>query len=167
MFTTNWRRGALWKSSAPPTGVSRNITPPTGTSSAVTNVRGSSSADFPKKSYTLKLDDTLGHSTALGPYGLTAFDAWDLVGPWKYDPTCLHNVFTYALSNRLGRWAARTQLVEVFLHTGGGVLDYKDYAGIYVFTDALKVDSKRVDMASLSPTDLGSTKITGGYFFKF
>ena len=135
-------------------------------SSGTTNVRGASSADFPKKSYSLKTDDTLGHSKSISLFGSPAFDNWALVGPWNYDRTFIYNAFIYSLSNRLGRWAPRTQFVEVFFNANGGDLDYNDYAGIYVLTDAMRVDSDRVDLANLKPSDLGPSGITGGYLLK-
>ncbi|WP_414660886.1 CotH kinase family protein [Horticoccus sp. 23ND18S-11] len=135
-------------------------------SSGATNVRGSSSANFPKKSYTLHLDDANGHDNALPLFGLTAFDTWTLVGPWSYDRTYIHNVFTYALSNRIGRWAPRTQLVEVFINANGGDIDSQDYAGIYVLTDAVRVDPERVAITPIETSDTGTKSVTGGYLLK-
>lgn len=139
---------------------------PTSLTSGTSTVRGASSADFPKKSFALKSDDTLGHDKALALLGFPSFDNWSLIGPWKYDRTFLYNAFIYSLSNKLGRWAAHTQFVEVFFNANGGDLDTSDYAGIYVLTDAMRVDSKRIDIASLEPDDLGAKKITGGYLLK-
>ena len=127
-------------------------------------MRGQSSADFLKKSLNVKFDDTLGHSKSLALFGLPSFDNWELIGPWKYDRTFIYNAFIYTLSNRLGRWAPRTQLVEVFVNTNGGDLDYSDYAGIYALTDSREIGSKRVDITGIDPGDLGPNKITGGYF---
>lgn len=150
-----------------PAGANTTLTAaPSAISSLTTNVRGSSSAQFPKKSYTLRLDDTLGHDNAVPLYGLPAFDHWALVGPWNYDRTFLHNAFLYALSNRIGRWAPRTQFVEVFFNANGGDLDTSDYAGLYLLTDSIRTDAKRVDIASLDPNDISAKKITGGYIVK-
>ena len=153
--------------SRPASGNTTLTAPPSVTSPLSTNVRGSSSADFPKKGYALRFLDSLGAPDSHSPFGLPSFDEWVLSGPWKYDPAYLHNVFIYDLSNRLGRWAPRTQLVEVFFNADGGDLDYNDYAGIYIFTDALRVDSKRVDITDLGPKDLTGSALTGGYFLKF
>ncbi len=157
----------LYAWNKPTTGNTALSTPPTAASSLTTNVRGSSSADFPKKGFTVRLTDSNGRDKSLGLFGLPSFDTWVLVGPWAYDPTYLHNVIIYDLSNRMGRWAPRTQIVEAFMNTNGGDLDYRDYVGLYVFTDALRVDSKRIDLASLSPKDLSGNAITGGYLMKF
>lgn len=151
-----------------PTATTSSLTvPPTVASPLAINVRGSSSAEFPKKGFTLRLLDSEGKDDAHAFFGLPSFDTWVLVGPWTFDPTYLHNVLIYDLSNRLGRWAARTQLIEVFLNANGGDLDYGDYAGIYIFTDALKIDKKRIDLANLGSADLTGSAVTGGYLMKF
>lgn len=131
------------------------------------SVRGSSSAEFPKKGYTLRLLDAQGRDSAQSLCGLPAFDSWALVGPWVYDPTYLHNVLMYDLSNRLGHWAPRTQVVELLLNSDGGDLDQADYAGIYILTDALRIAPGRVDLASLEPRDVAGSDVTGGYLMKF
>jgi hypothetical protein len=130
------------------------------------NVRGSSSAEFPKKSYNLRPTDPAGEPRALGFHGLPPFDSWALVGPWAFDRTYIHNVFTYTVSNRIGRWAPRTQLVEVFVNANGGDLDNTDYAGVYVLTDRLSLDPQRVAINPIDRDDTGDRSITGGYVLK-
>ena len=160
------RPGWIYTWPRPAAGGTALTAPPAAASSIEANVRGASSAEFPKKSFTVRLDDTLGRDNPLPLYGLPAFENWTLVGPWNYDRTFLNNAVIYALSNRLGRWAPRTQLVEVFFNANGGDLDAGDYVGIYVLTDSLRIDPKRVDLAKLEPTDVGAKKITGGYLLK-
>ena len=160
------RPGWIYTWPRPATGGTTLTAAPAAVSSVGANVRGASSAEFPKKSYTVRLDDTLGRDHPLPLYGLPAFENWTLIGPWNYDRTFLNNAFIYALSNRLGRWAARTQFVEVFFNANGGNLDAGDYVGIYVLIDSLRLEPKRVDLAKLEPTDVESKKITGGYLLK-
>ena len=138
--TDGVRPGWIYTWPRPATGGTALTATPAAASSAGTNVRGASSSDFPKKSFTLRLDDTLGQDNPLPLYGLPAFENWTLIGPWNYDRTFLNNAFIYALSNRLGRWAPRTQFVEVFFNANGGDLDQSDYVGIYILTDSLRVD---------------------------
>lgn len=154
-----WNRNAA--------GATTLNSPPTSESALTLNVRGSTSADFPKKGFTLRLNDGDGKDRAVPLLGLPGFDSWVLVGPWTYDPTYLHNVLIYELSNRMGRWAPRTQLAELFLNTNGGDLDATDYAGIYILTDALRIEKKRVDLATLNPSDVSGSAVTGGYLMKF
>ncbi|MEO6243848.1 MAG: CotH kinase family protein [Opitutaceae bacterium] len=128
-----------------------------------TSVHGQSSADFDKKSLSLKFRPASGQAKAPALFGLPTFESWELIGPWYFDRTFVYNAFVYALSNRLGRWAPRTQFVEVFYNNNGGDLDLSDYAGIYILTDSREIDSKRIDITKISPTDIGPNKITGGY----
>ncbi len=167
LFKDNIERPAwTYTWSRPAAGDTALTGSPTTVSAATTNVRGASSADFDKPSYRLRLTDPLGADHPQPLFGLPAFDNWVLIGPWKYDRTSIYNAFIYALSNRLGRWAARTQFVEVFFNANGGDLDMSDYAGIYVLTDALQVDPQRVAIAGLDKDDVGAKKITGGYLAK-
>lgn len=155
------RPGWIYTWPRPATGGTTLTAAPAAVSSAGANVRGASSAELPKKSYTVRLDDTLGRDHPLPLYGLPAFAKWTPIGPWNYDRTFLNNAFIYALSNRLGRWAARTQFVKVFFNANGGNLDAGDYAGIYVLIDSLRLEPKRVDLAKLEPTDVGPKKNHG------
>jgi predicted Rdx family selenoprotein len=154
----------LWN--PPATGATTLTAPPSVTTALTANVRGQSSADFPKKGFSLNLTNTRGGSRSSALIDANEFDNYKLISAWNYDKTYLHNAFIYALSNRIDRWAPRTKLVEVFLNTDGGDLDYADYAGIYILTDSIKVDSHRVAIAELDLTDLGPKSITGGYLFK-
>jgi hypothetical protein len=144
----------------PVDGNTKLTTAPTLGFTGTANVRGASSATFPKKSYSLDFDD------GQVPFGLPSASHWALVGPWKYDRTYLHNAFIYALSNQIGRWAPRTQLVEVFVNTNGGELDRSDYAGVYVFTETPRIDQDRINISSLDTSDVSAAKITGGYVLK-
>ncbi|MCX6951915.1 MAG: CotH kinase family protein [Verrucomicrobia bacterium] len=102
-------------------------------------VRGSSSALFPKKSYNFKLKDTLGQKRALPLMASAgAYEKWAVVAPWNYDRTYINNAFIYTLSNRLGRWAPRTQFAELFAHTDGEALGTASYAGLAVLTDRIE-----------------------------
>lgn len=150
----------------PAAGGTRLAAAPAVWSAGTTKVRGQSSADFPKKSYSLAALDARGGARAVTLPGFPAFGSWKLIGPWYYDRTYLYNAFVYALSNRLGRWAPRTQLVEVFLNLDGGELDLADHAGIYVLTDGLDVDPARIDVTPLGPGDIVVPRVTGGYVFK-
>lgn len=129
-------------------------------------VRGSSSAEFPKKGYNIRFTDELGHGRAPLLLDLTAHEKWALVAPWKFDLNYINNAFTYALSNRLGRWAPRTRLAEVYFNATGNDIDRDDYAGIYVITDRIEVAKKRVDLANLAPNELTGSDLTGGYILK-
>jgi hypothetical protein len=132
-----------------------------------TSVRGSSSAEFPKKSYTLKLTGLDGSGQAKPLLDLPAYEKWALIGPWSFDFSYINNAVVYALSNQLGRWAPRTRFAEVFLNAGGDDLDSADYAGIYALTDRIEVGRGRVDLKKLSASERSGEGVTGGYILKF
>jgi hypothetical protein len=130
------------------------------------SVRGSSSADFPKKGYNIKFTDESGRKREQALLDLPAYEKWALVAPWSFDFSYINNAVVYGLSNQIGRWAPRTRMVEMFFNANGGDVDATDYVGIYVITDRIEVDSGRVDIESLSSTDVSGTAVTGGYILK-
>ncbi len=141
--------------------------PPDLATPLTSTVRGSSSASFPKKSYNLKLTDAFGSKRAQPLFGSAyAFEKWALVGPWTFDRSYLHNSFIYTLSNRLGRWAPRTQLTEVFSNSNGDGLGQTDYDGIYILTDRIEINAGRLALAPLATSDLTAPAVTGGYILK-
>jgi len=129
-------------------------------------VRGNSSAFFPKQSFKMKFRNTLGRKQTLAPFGLPAFDKWQLLGPWNFDRSFIRNAYAYALSNRLGLWAPRTHFVEVFINHDSDGLDAADYAGIYVLTDKIEPDPRRIAIASLDSSDNAEPAVSGGYILK-
>ncbi|MFT5107840.1 MAG: hypothetical protein ACI9UA_003475, partial [Pseudoalteromonas tetraodonis] len=132
--------------------------PPTIVSNAGIRVRGSSSASLSKKPLSLETweDGTIEQSADISPFGMPAESDWVLYAPTeafsgnRYDRPLLHNSFIYQLSNEIGRYATRTQFVEVFLNTGGGSLSMSDYAGIYIFIEQRKRGNDRIDFERLS-----------------
>lgn len=131
-----------------------------------TSVRGATSADFDKKGYNVKFTNSSGDAQAVSLIDGPAFEKWALVGPWKFDQNFVNNAFMYALSNQIGRWAARTRLVEVYFNANGGDVDSADYVGIYVITDKIEVDKNRVNLTKLARSDTIGSAVTGGYIFK-
>lgn len=130
-------------------------------------VRGSSSAEFPKKGYNVRLRDPAGRSRAAALFDLPAYERFAFVAPWSFDPTFFNNAFMYELSNRIGRWAPRTKLVEFFFNTTGDELSAGDYGGIYVITDRIRAEPGRVAIERLAASDNTEPNITGGYLFQF
>ncbi len=131
-----------------------------------TAVRGSSSSNFPKKSYNLEILNDLRKKSARPLFGSLPFSEWALVGAWRYDPSLVRNSFIYTLSNRIGRWAPRTQPVELFLNTDGQPLDMAAYLGVYALTDRIEFNPERVAGARVSANAAAEPEITGGYLLK-
>lgn len=120
-------------------------------------LRGSTSMNFPQKSYSIETRDVNGleHDTVV--LGMPEENSWILYAPYN-DKTCLRNVLTYALSNKMGNYAARTRYCELVLNG--------QYMGIYVWMEKIKRDSMRVDISKLKETDTIGDQLTGGYIIK-
>jgi hypothetical protein len=129
-------------------------------------LHGASSAGFQKQSYDLDLADTLGRDVDETLFGMDSSKDWDSIGPWYYDRTFIHNAFVYSLANSMGHWAPRTQLAEMFIHSGGGILDSTSYSGVTLMTDRIKVASDRVNIYSLGTDDITAPNVTGGYILR-
>ncbi|MSU48538.1 MAG: hypothetical protein EXS37_05495 [Opitutus sp.] len=131
-----------------------------------TTVRGASSAEFPKKGFNIEFTDDEGKNRKQALVGFPAQERWALVAPWKYDQSYVNNSFVYSLSNKIGRWAPRTRLAEVYFNATGDDVDSKDYAGIYIVSDRVEIDNDRVDIATLTPSETTGSDLTGGYVLK-
>ncbi|MCF7972977.1 MAG: CotH kinase family protein [Phycisphaerae bacterium] len=129
-------------------------------------VRGrSSSFLWPKMQYALELWDPYDGDKPVSLLGLPAESDWVLLGPYS-DKTLMRTVLPFQWSNEIGRYAARTQFVEMFLNTDDRVLSYGDYVGVYVFMEKIKRDENRVNIKALAPGHNDEPEITGGYLLR-
>ena len=140
---------------------------PAWTGNAGLHVRGSSSAEgYDKKSYALETWDAQGADTDVSLLGLPAEEDWVLYGPFS-DKTLMRNHLMYTWSRDVGRYAARTVFVELWVDDGGDGPDMEhDYRGVYVFMEKIKRDDSRVAIEELDPPDDSEPDISGGYLLK-
>jgi hypothetical protein len=129
------------------------------------NLRGHTSLRNPKRSYHLKLKDEAHANLKVSLLGLPKESDWVLYGPYS-DKTLMRDVLAYDLSNKIGRYAARTRFVELFLCEGGRRLTARNYWGVYVFEEKIKRGKNRVDIAKLGPDENTEPNVSGGYIFK-
>ncbi len=128
--------------------------------------RGQSSLGFPKKAMNLELSDNAGLDLEAPLLGLPEESDWVLYNPYS-DKPLLQNFLAYELHEKMGHYAPRRRFVEVFVHTAPGRLEYpRDYAGIYLLVEKIKVDNHRVDIARLTPQQATEPEISGGYMIK-
>jgi CotH kinase protein/Fn3 associated len=127
--------------------------------------RGFSSLRLPKASFTVKTRNDSGESRKASILGLPADSDWVLYAPYS-DKTLMRDVLAYELSNKMGRYAARTRFVEVFVNRHGGKLTRRDYVGVYVFEEKIKRGKERVNIKKLTPEDNSEPEISGGYIVK-
>ncbi len=143
-------------------------------------IRGQSSQGWPKKQYAVEIweegnDDSRplyayqAEDKSVSIFGLPAESDWVLNGPYS-DKTQLNNYLTFLWSNKIGLYAPRARLVEVFVNnatSSSNSLDYqRDYRGTYVLLEKIKIDDNRVDLVELEPGDTTEPEITGGYIWK-
>jgi len=100
--------------------------------------RGNSTWVLPKKSYAIKL-------TKKEPLlDMPSHKRWNLLANY-YDKTRIRNELGFYLGGRLDNmaWQPRSQQVMVFLGD--------EFAGLYLLTEAIKIDSNRVAIEEISP----------------
>jgi CotH kinase protein/Secretion system C-terminal sorting domain len=119
-------------------------------------IRGKSSQMFPMKSYSIELRDAAGSSVNKSLLGMPSESDWVLYAPYT-DKALMRNFLAYTMGREMGRWAPRTQFVEVILNN--------DYVGVYVLLEKIKRGSGRVNIAKLNATDIAGDAVTGGYIF--
>ena len=129
------------------------------------HIRGNSSMEYEKKQYALETRDTDGKDIDIAPFGLPAEEDWVLAAPYS-DKTLMRNHLMFQWARAIGRYAPRTYFVELFMEDGGETLDSSDYRGVYVFTEKIKRDKNRVDVAKMSEDDVAGSDVTGGYLLK-
>jgi hypothetical protein len=129
-------------------------------------IRGQSSKQYPKKQYSFELLSDDGKDVEASLLGLPADSDWILHAPYS-DKTLMRNFLAYHFSNRIGRYAARTEFVELFLNqTGARKIERRHYMGVYLLMERIKRGEHRVNIQPLKPGHDGPPEITGGYILK-
>jgi hypothetical protein len=129
------------------------------------NVRGHTSLRHPKHSYHFQTKEEGRGSYKVPLLGLPKETDWVLYAPYS-DKSLMRDVLGYELSNQIGRYAARTRFVEVFLNESRGKFTQRNYLGVYVFEEKIKRGKNRVDIEKLTPEDNTEPNVSGGYIIK-
>ncbi|MBK6964645.1 MAG: CotH kinase family protein [Bacteroidales bacterium] len=120
-------------------------------------IRGSSSQMFPKKSYGFETWDESGEELKVSLLGMPEETDWILNANYT-DKTFCRNTLAYKVSWNMGHYSTRHEHVEVVIN---GI-----YKGVYIFSEKIKRDANRVDIAKLKPDENSGDPLTGGYIFK-
>jgi len=120
-------------------------------------IRGSSSQMFPKKSYALETQDSLGENNNVPLLGMPQENDWILHGPYT-DKTLMRNSIVFHLGQMVNRYTVRSRYCELFIN--------EVYMGAYMMMENIKRDVNRVDIAKLLPSDTIGDELTGGYILK-
>ena len=120
-------------------------------------IRGESSQIFDKKSYGFETWDAQYNDIDVALIGFPEEEDWILYGPFS-DKSLIRNKLIYELSNQMGRYATKTEFVEL-------TINY-EYKGLYIFMEKLKRDKNRIDISKLENGDTSEDLISGGYIIK-
>lgn len=120
-------------------------------------IRGAYSASLPQKPYGIETRDNLGQNLNVPIFHMPAENDWILLANYN-DKVFIRNSLSFELFRKMGHYAPRTMHCEVIVNNS--------YEGIYVFTEKIKRDNGRIDIAELTPLENTGDDVTGGYVFK-
>jgi hypothetical protein len=119
--------------------------------------RGAYSSTLPQKPYGFETRIESGENLNVSLLGMPEENDWILLANYN-DKSFLRNALAGHLFRSMGHYAPRTKHCEVIVNDS--------YDGIYVLTEKIKRDKKRVDIARLEATENHGDDVTGGYIFK-
>lgn len=120
-------------------------------------IRGASSQMFPKKSYGFETRDENNEDLDVSVLDMPEEEDWILYAPYS-DKSLIRNKLIYDLSRDIGRYASRSQFVELNIND--------TFKGLYVFMEKLKRDNNRIDINKLKDDENTGEDLTGGYILK-
>jgi hypothetical protein len=119
--------------------------------------RGESSLYFAKNNYGIETRDVTGNNLNVSLLNMPAENDWVLNGPYS-DKTLVRNALSFHLAKVAKNWNSRTRFCELILNG--------KYEGVYLLMEKIKIDSSRVNIADLLPTDVSGDELTGGYILR-
>ena len=128
--------------------------------------RGSSTCGDPKFSFNVKILNSRGTEEEVPIFGMPADADWIMYSPYNFDRALMRNAVAYWMSRQVGQWAARTQFVECFFHSGTGPVNMASYVGVYIFMEKCKRGPERINVERLTSSENQEPQVTGGYILK-
>jgi hypothetical protein len=120
-------------------------------------IRGAYSASLPQKPFGIETRNAEEENLNVSLLGMPEENDWILLANYN-DKVFMRNTLAFHLFRQMGHYAPRAEFCEVSLNGS--------YEGIYVFTERIKRDKGRVDIAKLDKDDNRGDNLTGGYIFK-
>jgi hypothetical protein len=142
--------------------------------------RGSSSGGWPKNHFSVEAWTEKDYEEKnIEPLGFGEDNDWILGSFYQFDRALIRNPFIYDISRQVGRYAARTQHVELWNNLRDDV-GGNDYFGVYTLGERLDRGASRIDVDGLNPTIMEKNfadggpgadapfdaDVSGGYIFK-
>lgn len=150
----------------PEDGVASFQNKPSLVESIVIRKRGSTSAELEKYSLAVEIEDAYGEDKDVMVLGMPEESDWVFYAPNFYDNTMIRNQFMYALSNQIGRYAARTSACELYLNREHEQVTTEDYFGIYIPMEKIKFSPERISLEEPLNGVSSEPEITGSYLLK-
>ncbi|MEM8895117.1 MAG: CotH kinase family protein [Bacteroidota bacterium] len=119
--------------------------------------RGNSTQDFDKKTYAVELRTDDDQDQSVNIFGMGAEEDW-ILHAMVIDKSHLRIPLSFDLFTLMGNYASKWRYVELVLNG--------EYRGLYLFTERIKRDDDRVDIARLTPNDNAGDELTGGYILR-
>lgn len=121
------------------------------------NIRGASSSGYPQAPYSIETREENGENKDVSLLGMPEENDWILLSNFN-DRSLIRNTLSHHLFNKMGNYSPATRICEVLIDS--------TYKGIYIFSEKIKRDKNRVNIAKLDPEDLDGDKLTGGYILE-
>jgi hypothetical protein len=138
------------------TGLNHPVDAPEYSGNIGIRIRGS--ATNPKKSYNIETwTNIVEQPLNASLLGMPSENDWVLLAEYT-DRSLMRDLIGFHIYEQMGSWAPRMKLVEVMVNNS--------YEGVYLFGERIKRDVNRLDIATLTNTDVSGYELTGGYIFK-
>ncbi len=121
-------------------------------------IKGSTSQLLDKKPYsltTLQDDDISNNNVSI--LDMPSENDW-ILNSLAFDSSLIRDYLSNSLSSNLGNYAPHGKYCEVVING--------DYKGVYLLMEKIKIDSNRVNIQKMNPSDNSSPNVTGGYITK-
>ncbi|MCR5679797.1 MAG: CotH kinase family protein [Prevotella sp.] len=120
-------------------------------------LRGNSSLSFNQKKYTIETRDDKGKDRDVSLLGMPAHSEWVLLAPYN-DVSMVRDPLAFQLWRDMGHWGPRTVMCELYVDG--------QYRGVYIFSEAIKRGTDRVNISKLKKSDVSGRELTGGYLLR-
>ncbi|MEM6523418.1 MAG: CotH kinase family protein [Bacteroidota bacterium] len=119
--------------------------------------RGNSTQDFAKKTYSVELRTEDDQDRSVNLFGMGREEDW-ILHAMVIDKSQLRIPMSFDFFRFMGYYASKWRYVELILNG--------EYRGLYLFTERIKRDDDRVDIARLDSDDNSGDAVTGGYILR-
>ncbi len=120
-------------------------------------IRGATSASYPQHPYGIETRNDSGTANNVTILGMPGENDWVFISNYN-DRSLIRNTLAYKLFGLMGNYSTKTSLCEMLIDSS--------YKGIYVFSEKIKRDNNRVNIANLSAADSAGDAVSGGYILQ-